>query len=103
MSDEIYFIAAGVRRAVAARERGLRVIPAKLIEDGNTIRQWVVSLDQLVSPKDRVSRSDPRYQRVFALLATPAGRMRMPDIEVEHVSTERAALLTKLSDVLLEL
>ncbi|HET6576210.1 MAG TPA: hypothetical protein VFG68_21595 [Fimbriiglobus sp.] len=91
-----------MRRGVAARELGLRHILARLIEDGNLIARLVIPLDSLYSRKDWVSRSDYRYQRLVALLATPAGRARMPEIEVERLPSGRVRLFTRLLDVRLE-
>lgn len=78
-----YYIAEGVRRSVAAREAGLKVIRAILHEAGKPDRIVYVSPDQLHSPKRSISASDPRYQRAAQGMASPAGRNVMPPIEIE--------------------
>ena len=82
--DEFY-IEAGVHRAVAARENGLKVLPAVLYVPGQPPRRLWVSLDQLYSYRRSISRSDPRhnYPALERALGTVAGRMLMPVIELQ--------------------
>ena len=52
-----YYIAEGVRRSVAAREVGIKVIRAILHEPGQPDRVIYISPDQLHSPKRSISAS----------------------------------------------
>jgi hypothetical protein len=74
-----YYIAEGVRRAVAAREAGLADILAIIVAPGKRDRLERIPLDQLRSPKDLIYR-DGRYLRVE--IATKAGKAITP-IEVQ--------------------
>jgi hypothetical protein len=80
-----FFIENGVHRAVAARENGMRMIPAVLYEPGRTPRVIFVALDQLFSPRVSISRSDPRhnYTALERAMGTPVGRSRIPPIDVQ--------------------
>ena len=49
-----YYIADGVHRAVAAREIGLALLPARLVIQGQPDQLVYVSLDQLHSPRFRL-------------------------------------------------
>jgi hypothetical protein len=76
-----YYIQAGVRRCVAAREAGLTDIPAIIYEPGKPPVRTRLLLSQLHSPKFSVAR-DSRYIRnteypTFVLKTEP------PPIEVE--------------------
>lgn len=83
-----FFIENGVHRAVAARENGLRVLPAVLYEPGAGPRAVWVRVDQLHSPRRSVSRSDPRhnYPALEQAMGTPQGRSRMPPIDVQPLA-----------------
>jgi hypothetical protein len=80
-----YFIEDGVHRAVAARQNGLKIIPAVLYEAGSPPRRVYVPLDQLHSPKPSISLSDPRhnYPALAAAMGTPLGRSRIPPISIQ--------------------
>jgi hypothetical protein len=81
-----YYIADGVYRAVAARENGLLLFPARLVAQGYADRFIYVSPDQLHSPKASISRSVTsrrNYSALEAALATPAGRAAVPPIEIQ--------------------
>jgi hypothetical protein len=80
-----YYIEDGVHRAVAARQNGLKTIPAVLYEPGQPPRTIFVPLDQLHSPKSSISRSDPRhnYPALEAALGTPLGRSKIPPISIQ--------------------
>jgi hypothetical protein len=81
-----YYIADGVHRAIAARENALRLLPARLIVQGQADRLIYVSLDQLHSPKASISRrvtARRNYPALVAALATPAGRVAVPPIEIQ--------------------
>jgi len=82
-----YYIAEGVRRSVAAREAGMKLIRAILHEPGQPDRIVYVAPDQLHSPKRSISASDPRYQRAAQGMATAAGRNAMPPIEIEPLGS----------------
>ncbi|MBM3994398.1 MAG: hypothetical protein FJ303_09640 [Planctomycetes bacterium] len=56
-----YYIENGVRRAVAAREAGLKQIPAFLYEPGKQPQLITVDRDVLHSPKSSISQSHRRY------------------------------------------
>jgi hypothetical protein len=99
---EQYYIAEGVRRSVAAREAGLKVIRAILRQPGQLDRIVYVSPDQLHSPKHSISASDPRYQRAAAGMATPAGRSAMPPIEIEPLGAAGQTSSIPLKDVQLD-
>jgi len=74
----VYYISAGVRRTLVARELGWADIPARIIESGRPDRFERLPLGSLYSPKPVVAR-DWRYLRV--LRAVLAGRILDP-IEV---------------------
>lgn len=57
-----YFIEQGVRRSVAAREAGLKDVPARIHEPGSPPLLARVALDQLHSPKPFILR-DHRHIR----------------------------------------
>jgi hypothetical protein len=97
-----YYISNGVRRAVAAREAGIKVIPAILKEPGKPDKVIYVLPDQLHSPKSSVSASDPRYRRIEKGMATPAGRARMPPVEIEALGNPGQAGSLPLRDVKLD-
>jgi hypothetical protein len=81
-----YYIADGVHRAVAARENALRLLPARLIIQGQADRFIYVSPDQLHSPKASISRrvtARRNYPALETALATPAGRATVPPIEIQ--------------------
>jgi hypothetical protein len=97
-----YYIASGVRRAVAAREAQLKVIKAILRESGQPDRLVYVSLDQLHSPKRSISASDARYQRALQDMSTPVGRSAMPPIEIEPLGCPGQTSSVPLKDVQLD-
>ncbi|HMF97681.1 MAG TPA: RHS repeat-associated core domain-containing protein [Vicinamibacterales bacterium] len=66
--EKQYFIEDGVRRAVAARERGETTIPAIIHEPGKPPVRVDIPLDQLNSPKPVV----PRDQRMVNALMQPS-------------------------------
>lgn len=80
-----YYIEAGVHRAVAFRENGIRVIPAMLFVPGSRPRPLWVRLEQLHSYRLTVSRSDPRhaYPQLELALGTALGRARVPMIQLQ--------------------
>src|SRR2546425_11621534 len=67
-----FYIADGVHRAVAARENGLLLVPARLVVQGQRDQFIDVSLDQLHSPKASISR------RVTSRRNYPAWKRRSP-------------------------
>ncbi len=83
--DPQYFIEDGVHRAVAARENGLRMIPAVLFVDGQPPRTLMAQLKDLHSPKSVISRSDPRrkYGALESAMGTVQGRARIPPISLQ--------------------
>ena len=96
-----YYIEGGVHRAVAARENGLRVIPADLYEDGQPPRRIYVRPDQLHSPKRSISRSDPRhnYPALEAAMRTPLGRFRIPPISLQPLGVPGQSSSVPLAQV----
>jgi hypothetical protein len=81
-----YYVADGVHRAVAARENGLSLIPARLVIQGQPDQIIYVRLDQLHSPKPTISRTVTarrNYPALEAAMATAAGRAKMPPIEIQ--------------------
>jgi hypothetical protein len=97
-----YYIAEGVRRSVAARENGIKVIRAILREPGQAERIVYVSPDQLHSPKRSISATDPRYLRATRGMATPGGRNVMPPIEIEPLGSPGQTSSVPLQDVQLD-
>jgi hypothetical protein len=99
-----YYIEAGVHRAVALRENGLRVIPAILYEPGQPPRAIWVSLDKLHSPRSSISRSDQRhnYPALEQAMGTPLGRYRMPPIEVQPLGLPGQPQTVPLDQVTIE-
>jgi len=57
-----YYIENGVRRAVAARENGLKAILAVVHVPGQPSKTVLIDLDYLHSPKLAISRSERRYR-----------------------------------------
>jgi hypothetical protein len=99
-----YYIEDGVHRAVAARECGLKVIPAVLFEPGQPSRTVYVPLDQLHSPKMSISRSDPRhnYPALEAAMSTPLGRSKIPPISIQRLGARGQTGSIPLSQVAID-
>jgi hypothetical protein len=83
-----YFIRAGVRRSVAAREVGLPDIPAKIVINGQPDTFTRLTLDQLHSPKTSILR-DARYIRNTEY-RTMVQKTEPPAIEVEPLGIDLA-------------
>jgi hypothetical protein len=97
-----YYIADGVHRAVAARENGLRLIPARLVIQGQPDQLIYVRPDQLHSPKASISRtvtSRRNYPELEAAMATPAGRAKVPPLEVQPLGTPGQTASVPLAQV----
>lgn len=97
-----YYIGNGVRRAVAARESNVRTILAIFKEPGKADRIVLVPLDQLHSPKLSISASDPRFRRARQGMSTPAGRAKIPPIEIEPLGSPGQTRAIPLKDVQLD-
>lgn len=104
MADPAYLIMAGVRRAVAARELGLATIPATITAGPDKGMELDIPLDELYSPKERISRSDQigRYNAVEQATADPAIRLKIPRIEIVPLRPNRLKYYTRLQDVALD-
>ncbi len=103
--DSLYLIGEGVRRAVAARELGLIVFPAVVLDrDGHFGPQFDVPLVQLYSSKATIVRVDgnQRYLRVERAMVDPVLRAILPAIELRIISPRQAKYLIRLMDVVLE-
>lgn len=96
-----YYLADGVRRAIAAREGNISILPARLKAAGMPDRLMYVSLDQLYSPKKTASASDPRLIRVRQAMQTPAGRAKIPPLEIEILGAWGQSESIPLRDVVL--
>jgi hypothetical protein len=97
-----YYIADGVHRAVAARENGLRVLPARLVVQGQPDQLIYIRPDQLHSPKVSISRrvtSRRNYPALEAALATPAGRAAVQPIEVQPLGAPSQTASVPLAQV----
>jgi hypothetical protein len=97
-----YYIADGVHRAVAARENGLPLIPARLVIQGQPDQLTHVSPDQLHSPKASISRTVTarrNYPALEAAMATPAGRAAIPPIEVQPLGAPGQTAAVPLAQV----
>ncbi len=97
-----YYIADGVHRAVAARENGLRLIPARLVIQGQPDQLILVSPDQLHSPKASISRTVTarrNYPALEAAMATPAGRAAISPIEVQPLGAPGQTAAVPLAQV----
>ena len=97
-----YYIADGVHRAVAARENGLLLLPARLVVQGQPDLVIYVSPDQLHSPKVSINRrvtSRRNYPALQAALATPAGRAAIPPIEVQPLGAPGQTASVPLAQV----
>jgi len=97
-----YYIADGVHRAVAARENVLRLIPARLVIQGQPDQLIYVSPDQLHSPKASISRSVTsrrNYPALESAMATPAGRAAVPPIEVQPLGAPGQTASVPLAQV----
>jgi hypothetical protein len=97
-----YYIADGVHRAVAARANGLRLLPARLVVQGQRDQLIYVSPDQLHSPKGSISRkvtARRNYPALEAAMATPAGRAAVPPIEVQPLGVPGQAASVPLAQV----
>jgi hypothetical protein len=105
VADPLFLIDNGVRRAVACREAGLIEIRAFVESGGVRGPEFLVRLDQLYSPKDRIERNDPwnRYLDVESAMATDAGRAALPAIQLAPLPDNRVKYFTRLADVVLEL
>src|SRR5437016_740068 len=97
-----YYIADGVHRAVAARENGLRLIPARLVIQGQPDQLIYVGPDQLHSPKASISRTVTNrrnYPALEAAMATPAGRTAVSPIEVQPLGAPGQTASVPLAQV----
>ncbi len=97
-----YYIADGVHRAVAARENGLLLFPARLVVQGQPDLFIYVSPDQLHSPKTSITRratARRNYPALEAALATPAGRAAVPPIEVQPLGAPGQSAAVPLAQV----
>jgi|SRR5580765_6435347 len=97
-----YYIADGVHRAVAARENGLTQLLARLVIQGQSDQFIYVVPDQLHSPKASISRTVTARRNYTALegaMATPAGRARVPPIEVQPLGTPGQTASVPLAQV----
>jgi len=97
-----YYIADGVHRAVAARENGLLLLPARLVAQGQLDLLIYVRPDQLHSPKASISgrvTSRRNYPALEAALATPAGRAAVPPIEVQPLGAPGQTTAVPLAQV----
>jgi hypothetical protein len=101
---DAYFIENGVHRAVAARENGLKAIPAILYEPGQPPRQIWVAIDCLHSPKESISRSDARhnYPALEQAMGTPLGRRRIPPLDVQPLGLQGQPSSVPLDQVTIE-
>lgn len=99
-----YYIEAGVHRAVACRENGLRLVPAILYEPGRPPRTIWVTLDQLHSARRSISRSDPRhnYPALERAVGTALGRTRLPPIELQPLGLPGQPPTVPLAQVAVE-
>ena len=95
-----YFVAAGVRRCVAAREAGLVNIPAVIYEPGQPPVRTRLLLDQLYSPKAAVAR-DFRYLRNCDY-PTRVLKTEPPPIEVEPLGLPGQTGSVPLAQVVLQ-
>ena len=68
MTDPQYYLLDGVHRSVAAREAGLSLLPATLVEDGQPPLDFVVPIASLHSPLPSVDRLSKKYLKVLTLL-----------------------------------
>ena|SRR5437899_5029426 len=94
-----YYISAGVRRAVAAREAGWRDLPAIFKEQGKPDVLLRVPLDQLHSPKNCIPR-DHRYIR-FTEYPTLVLQSQPPPIEIELLGAPGQTASVPLRQVVL--
>ena len=97
-----YYIEAGVRRAVAARELGLPTISAILHEDGKPSTPVTVNISDLFSPKASISRSDARYVKVLGGMSSPRTRALVPAIDIQPLSVPKQTSSVPLSQVTLD-
>lgn len=97
-----YYIADGVHRAVAARENGLARLPARLVVQGQPDQLIYVSPEQLHSPKASISRTVTArrdYPALETVMATPAGRAKVPPIEVQPLGAPGQTASVPLAQV----
>jgi hypothetical protein len=94
-----YYIHAGVRRCVAARDAGLKDIPAQIVEAGKPDVFVRLSLAQLHSPK-RVVLRDHRYIRNTEY-PTRVLKSDPPPIVVEPLGLPHQTSSVPLSQVIL--
>jgi hypothetical protein len=95
-----YLIKAGVRRCVAAREAGLKDIPAIVIELGKPDVFVRIPLNQLYSSKAEILR-DYRYIR-YTEYPTLVLKTEPPPIHVEPLRRRAQKTSTPLSQVILK-
>ncbi|MBY0523172.1 MAG: ParB N-terminal domain-containing protein [Gemmataceae bacterium] len=94
-----YYILAGVRRAVAAREAGWKDLPARIVEAGYPDVLTRVGLDQLHSPKPEVIR-DHRYIRNTEYPTKMLGT-QPPAIEIEQLGLPNQGPSIPIAQVIL--
>jgi hypothetical protein len=89
---EEYYIANGVRRSVASRERGLNDIPATIVRPGQAPVNTTLKLNQLHSPKAQIP-FDQRFLNIVPPIHIP--------IEVQPLGLAGQARNVPLSQVML--
>jgi hypothetical protein len=97
-----YYIADGVHRAAAAREKALWLLPARLVVQGQADRFIDVSPDQLHSPKASISRkvtARRNYPALETALATQVGRAAVPPIEIQPLGAPGQTASVPLAQV----
>jgi len=97
-----YFIENGVRRSVAAREHKLSTILANLHEPGKPPALILVRIEDLHSPKDSISQSDPRYINVLHGMSSPQARTKMLAIDVQPLGQSGQQSSVPLTQVKLD-
>ena len=102
MDEPQYFICEGVRRCVAAREAGFRLMKATLVVAGRPDRALFVPLASLHSPKLSTSGSHDRYDDVRRALLTVQGRLKLTPIEIQPLGVPGQKRSIPLADVRLD-
>jgi hypothetical protein len=96
-----YCIKEGVRRAVAAREACLSLVPAILEQSGRPDKPIFARIDELYSPKTEIV-NDQRFQDILRDMQAPAGRASFAAagrLHVEYLGEPGQSASIPLKDV----
>lgn len=99
--DETFQVLDGVHRCVAAIEAGLPGVLARVFRGGQPSFLAVVDVDRVYSTKSSIRRRDKNrdFFDLVHVMSSPEGRAGIEPVTLEPISSEFAAKLVSLTDV----